>query len=69
MFAWFVFFVVAEFAIVKLIIIIYKIEYILFCIYFNIKALNHSNTEGYLNSKAVEVREPAKQIIEIMKKY
>lgn len=37
--------------------------------YVAIKALNHSNAEGYLNSKAVEIREPARQIIEIMKKY
>jgi len=37
--------------------------------YTAIKALNEKDTEGYLNSRAVEIREPAKEIIEIMKKY
>jgi Flp pilus assembly protein TadD len=37
--------------------------------YVAIKALNEKDTEGYLNSKAVEIREPAKKLMEIMKKY
>jgi tetratricopeptide (TPR) repeat protein len=34
-----------------------------------IKAINESDQEGYLNSKAIEVREPARKIIEIMQRY
>ncbi|MFM9825580.1 tetratricopeptide repeat protein [Flavobacterium sp.] len=34
-----------------------------------IKALTEKDSEGYLNSKAVEIREPARKIMEIMKKY
>jgi tetratricopeptide (TPR) repeat protein len=37
--------------------------------YVAIKALTEKNSEGYLNSKAVEIREPARKIMEIMKKY
>lgn len=37
--------------------------------YVAIKAMNEKDMEGYLNSKAVEIREPAKKLIEIMKKY
>jgi hypothetical protein len=37
--------------------------------YVAIKALTEKDTEGYLNSKALEIREPARKIIEIMKKY
>ncbi len=37
--------------------------------YVAIKALTEKDNEGYLNSKAVEVREPARKIMEIMKKY
>lgn len=34
-----------------------------------LKAINEKDTEGYLNSKAVEIREPAKRLIEIFNKY
>jgi hypothetical protein len=34
-----------------------------------IRAINEPNQEAYLNSKAIEVREPAKKIIEMMQKY
>ena len=34
-----------------------------------IRGINEKNQEGYLNSKAIEVREPAKKIIEMMQKY
>jgi len=34
-----------------------------------IKALNEKDEIGYLNSKAVEIREPAKKIIEMIKRY
>lgn len=37
--------------------------------YVAIKALTEMDSEGYLNSKAVEIREPARKIMEIMKKY
>lgn len=37
--------------------------------YVAIKALTEKDSEGYLNSKAVEIREPARRIMEIMKKY
>jgi tetratricopeptide (TPR) repeat protein len=37
--------------------------------YVAIKALTEKDSEGYLNSKAVEIREPAKKIMELMKKY
>jgi len=37
--------------------------------YVAIKAMSEKDTEGYLNSKAVEIREPARQIMEIMKSY
>jgi len=37
--------------------------------YVAIKAMNEKDTEGYLNSKALEIREPAIRLIEIMKKY
>jgi len=37
--------------------------------YVAIKAMNEKDTEGYLNSKAVEIREPARKIMEIMKSY
>jgi len=37
--------------------------------YVAIKAMNEKDMEGYLNSKAVEIREPAKKLIEIMRKY
>ncbi len=37
--------------------------------YVALKAMNDKNTEGYLNSKALEIREPATRLIEIMKKY
>lgn len=37
--------------------------------YVAIKAMSEKNSEGYLNSKAVEIREPARKIMEIMKKY
>lgn len=37
--------------------------------YVAIKALIEKDSEAYLNSKAVEIREPAKKIMEIMKKY
>ncbi|MFV8341015.1 tetratricopeptide repeat protein [Flavobacterium sp. XS2P39] len=37
--------------------------------YVAIKALTEKDVEGYLNSRAVEIREPAKRIIEIMKKF
>lgn len=37
--------------------------------YVAIKALTEKDSEGYLNSKAVEIREPARKIMEIMKKY
>lgn len=34
-----------------------------------IKAINEKDEEGYLNSKAVEIREPAKKIIEMIRRY
>jgi tetratricopeptide (TPR) repeat protein len=34
-----------------------------------LKAMDEKDTEGYLNSKAVEIREPARKIMEIMKSY
>lgn len=34
-----------------------------------LKAMNEKDSEGYLNSKAVEIKEPAKKLIEILKKY
>jgi hypothetical protein len=34
-----------------------------------IKAMNEKDSEGYLNSKAVEIREPAMKLIELMEKY
>jgi hypothetical protein len=37
--------------------------------YVAIKALTEKDSEGYLNSKAVEIRDPARKIMEIMKKY
>jgi hypothetical protein len=37
--------------------------------YVAIKAMNEKDTEGYLNSKAVEIREPARKIMGIMKSY
>jgi tetratricopeptide (TPR) repeat protein len=37
--------------------------------YVAIKALTESDTQGYLNSRAVEIREPARKIMEIMEKY
>jgi hypothetical protein len=37
--------------------------------YVAIKAMNEKDSEGYLNSKALEIREPAIRLIEIMKKY
>jgi tetratricopeptide (TPR) repeat protein len=37
--------------------------------YVAIKAMNEKDTEGYLNSKALEIREPAMKIIDLMKKY
>lgn len=37
--------------------------------YVAIKALTEKDSEGYLNSKAVEIRDPARKIIEIMQKY
>jgi tetratricopeptide (TPR) repeat protein len=37
--------------------------------YVAIKALTEKDSEGYLNSKAVEIKEPARKIMEIMKKY
>lgn len=37
--------------------------------YVAIKALTEKDVEGYLNSRAVEIREPAKKIIKIMEKY
>ena len=37
--------------------------------YVALKAMTEKNTEGYLNSKAVEIREPARKIMEIMKSY
>ncbi|WP_309640940.1 tetratricopeptide repeat protein [Flavobacterium sp.] len=37
--------------------------------YVAIKALTEKDSEGYLNSKAVEIREPARKIMEIMQKY
>ncbi|NOU17944.1 MAG: tetratricopeptide repeat protein [Bacteroidales bacterium] len=37
--------------------------------YVAVKAMNEKDTEGYLNSKAVEIREPVRKLIEIMKKY
>ena len=37
--------------------------------YVAIKAMNEKDTDGYLNSKAVEIREPARKIMEIMKSY
>ncbi|MCX6252700.1 MAG: hypothetical protein NTX61_18350 [Bacteroidetes bacterium] len=37
--------------------------------YVAIKAMNEKDTEGYLKSKAVEIREPAMKLIELMKKY
>jgi tetratricopeptide (TPR) repeat protein len=37
--------------------------------YVAIKALAEKDSEGYLNSKAVEIRDPARKIMEIMKKY
>ena len=37
--------------------------------YVAIKALTEKDSEGYLNSKAVEIRDPARKIMEIMQKY
>ncbi|CAD0000730.1 tetratricopeptide repeat protein [Flavobacterium salmonis] len=37
--------------------------------YVAIKALTEKDSEGYLNSKAVEIRDPARKIMEIMEKY
>jgi tetratricopeptide (TPR) repeat protein len=37
--------------------------------YVAIKAMDEKDTEGFLNSKAVEIREPARKIMEIMKSY
>jgi tetratricopeptide (TPR) repeat protein len=37
--------------------------------YVAIKAMSVKNREGYLNSKSVELREPAKKLIEIMSNY
>lgn len=37
--------------------------------YVAIKALTEKDSESYLNSKAVEIRDPARKIMEIMKKY
>ncbi len=37
--------------------------------YVSIKAMSEKDTEGYLNSKAVEIREPARKIMELMKSY
>jgi tetratricopeptide (TPR) repeat protein len=37
--------------------------------YVAVKAMNEKDTEGYLNSKAVEIREPARKIMEIMKSH
>ncbi|HFG0565489.1 TPA: ATP-binding protein [Flavobacterium psychrophilum] len=37
--------------------------------YVAIKAITEKDGEGFLNSKAVEIREPARKIMEIMKKY
>jgi len=37
--------------------------------YVAIKALTEKDIEGYLNSRAVEIREPARRIMDIMKKY
>lgn len=37
--------------------------------YVAIKALIEKDSEGYLNSKAVEIRDPARKIMEIMQKY
>ncbi len=37
--------------------------------YVAIKGITEKDSEGYLNSKAVEIREPARKIMEIMKKY
>jgi len=37
--------------------------------YVAIKALNVKDAEGYLNSKAIEIREPAMKLMEIMKYY
>lgn len=37
--------------------------------YVAIKAMTEKDADGYLNSKAVEIREPARKLIEIMQKY
>jgi tetratricopeptide (TPR) repeat protein len=37
--------------------------------YVAIKALTEKDSEGYLNSKAVEIRDPARKIMKIMEKY
>ncbi|OOV18207.1 tetratricopeptide repeat protein [Flavobacterium sp. LM4] len=37
--------------------------------YVAIKALTEKDSKGYLNSKAVEIRDPARKIMEIMEKY
>jgi tetratricopeptide (TPR) repeat protein len=37
--------------------------------YTSIKALTEKDSEGYLNSRAVEIREPARKIMKIMEKY
>lgn len=37
--------------------------------YVALKAMNEKDQEAYLNSKAVEIREPARKLIELMKKY
>jgi len=37
--------------------------------YVALKAMNVKDAEGYLNSKAVEIRDPAMKLIEIMKNY
>lgn len=37
--------------------------------YVAIKAMIEKDSEGYLNSKAVEIRDPSRKIMEIMKKY
>jgi len=37
--------------------------------YVAIKAMSENDTEGYLNSKAVEIREPARKIMELMQSY
>jgi tetratricopeptide (TPR) repeat protein len=37
--------------------------------YVALKAMNVKDAEGYLNSKAVEIRDPAIKLIEIMKNY